>query len=234
MSKHKVNTTKRGTLIMFVTPTNLNGFTEQTEGIPLTASISFVTGPGSPPGIGGGSVQLATGSNGDGAAELRQSQFDLFTLADLTVLCYITYVSAFGSGGQAPYILLDINYGLGSTIDEQLFFEPVYQDGTYSGIPDQGALTLDTWQTWNAMIGGWHTGGGPPLTTLADYLLLHPNARIINSMTGGGLRIVAGLGAPDWDNFTGNVDQMAIGDASTTIIYEFGLTEDVGGCREQI
>lgn len=222
-------------LIIFVTPVNLDGFTERIVGTPLTASINFVDGPGTPPGFGGGSVQLATGANGDGAAELRQSQFDLCPLADITVLSYITYVSAFGSGGQAPYILLDINFGIGSTVDEQLFFDPVYQDGTYPGdpVPDQGTLTLNTWQSWNAIIGGWHTGGGPPLITLANYLVLHPNARIVNTVDGGGLRIVAGFGAPDWNNFVGNVDSLSIGDSDTTIIYEFGLTEGIGGCRQK-
>lgn len=205
-----------------ITPASLDGFATQIIGEPPTATIQFVPGPGTPPN-GSGSVQLATGANGDGAAQLRQSQYNLVPLADITSLSYNTYISAFGSGGQAPYLVLNINFGTGTSVDELLFFEPVYQDGTYSGdpVPNQGSPVLNTWQTWDALRGGWHTGGGPPLITLAHYITLHPNARIINSPTGGGLRIVAGLGAPDWNNFVGNVSSLTVGVNGVNTTYAF-------------
>lgn len=221
------------TPIVFITPSYLDGFTEQVVGTPLTASISFVVGPGTPPGYGTGSVQFATGANGAGGAELRQGQYDLLQLADLTALSYNTYVSSFGSSGHAPYLLLDINWGSGLSVDDHLYFEPVYQDGTYPGdpVPDQGTLSLNTWQTWNAMTGGWHTGGGPLLTTLASYIVLHPDARIVNTADGGGLRIVAGLSPSDWSNFIGNVDQLLLGISNTSVIYDFDPTGTIAGCR---
>lgn len=224
---------RNGGLIIFVTPGNLDGFTEEVSGIPLTASINYVVGPAIPPAVSNGSIELAVGANGNGTALLRNSLYNLLPLADLATLRYSTYVSAFGSGGQAPYILLDINFGVGTAVDEQLFFEPVYQDGSFPGdpVPDQGTLTLNTWQTWDAIVGGWHTGGGPPLITLANYIALHPTARIIDSAGGGGLRIAAGRSAPDWNYFVGNVNPLMIGDADTCIIYEFGPTAGTDNCR---
>jgi len=210
--------------IVFIIPSNLDGFTERITGTPLTASINFMSGPATPPGLGRGSVQLSVGANGAGLAELRQSQYDQIRLADLTALSYSTYVSAFGTGGQTPYILLDINFGVGTTIDEQLYFEPVYQ-------PTQGTLTLNTWQTWNALSGNWHTGSGAPLFTLATYLTAHPDARIINSIDGGGLRIAAGRSTPDWDNFVGNFDQLIIGVSGDSVTYDFDTAVSSPGCR---
>jgi hypothetical protein len=217
-----------GELIIFVSPGSLDGFAEQVTG---TASIAFVTGPAVPPCFGTGSVQFAVGADGTSTAALRNSLYDLLPLTDLAVLRYSTYISAFGTGGQAPYLILDINFGVGTAVDEQLFFEPVYQDGTSPPIPDQGTLTLNTWQTWDAIIGGWHTGvGPPPLFTLADYIALHPAARIVNS-TGGGLQIAAGGAAPAWNNFVGNVNSLLVGDADSCIIYEFGPTAGPDTCR---
>ncbi|HWQ62121.1 MAG TPA: hypothetical protein VN521_07400 [Negativicutes bacterium] len=223
---------RNGELIIFVTPGSLDGFVEQVTGVPLTASIDYVVGPAVPPAVGTGSVRFSIGTNGNGTAALRNSLYDLLPLADLAVLRYSTYVSAFGLGGQAPYLLLDVNFGVGTTVDEQLFFEPLYQDGTYPGdpVPDQGTLALNTWQTWDAIIGGWHTGGGPPLITLANYIALHPAARIVNS-PGGGLQIAAGGAAPAWNNFVGNVNPLLIGDTDTCIIYDFGPTAGPDGCR---
>jgi hypothetical protein len=222
--------TRDGELIIFVTPGNLDGFTQELTGTPLTASIIYVDGPATPPAVGRGSVELATGANGAGTALLRNTLYDLLPLADLAILRYSTYVRSFGSGGQAPFLLLNVNFGVGTAVDAQLYFEPVYQDGTYPGIPDQGTLVLNTWQTWDAIIGGWHTGGGPPLVTLADYIVLHPDARITNA-TGGGLQIGAGGGAPAWNYFVGNVNPLTICDNDTYIIYNFGPTAGLGTCR---
>lgn len=222
-----------GELIIFVTPGSLDGFTEQVTGVPLTASIDFVAGPAVPPAVGSGSVQFAIGANGNGTAVMANTLYDQLPLADLAFLRYSTYVSAFGSGGQgAPYLLLDINLTGGTSVDEQLFFEPVYQNGTYPGdpVPDQGTLALNTWQTWDAMIGGWHTGGGPPLITLTNYIAANPGATIVNS-SGGGLQVAAGGAAPAWNNFVGNVNPLQVGDTDTCIIYNFGPTAGPATCR---
>lgn len=204
-----------------VTPADPDGWASQTS---PTATTAFVEGPATPP-LGGGSFELAVGSDGDGAAQLRSTAYHGVALADLSALSYATYVRT-NVSCQAPYVLLNIDLDGNATLDDQLFFEPCYQTGDYSGdtVPDQGDVTLDTWQTWDALGGGWWSLNagtfGPPLTTLDTYLGAHPDARIVNSSTGlGGLRLVAGFGAGAWDDFVGNVDAVIVNDT----IYDFEL-----------
>ncbi len=118
-----------------------------------TGQGAMVSGPGAPP-IGTGSAQLATGNGaagGDGAEELRSTGYAGTLLSSLTALSYSTYVTA-NNGQQFPYFGLMISLTGGSTVDDIIFFEPPYQTpGTgNSGLPNQGATALNTWQTWNA------------------------------------------------------------------------------------
>jgi len=243
------------TTTLFVYPGHLEGWQPNT--VVTTASpspaptVEFVNGPGTPP-LGTGSVELRVGSDGDNAAEMRQPNYNLTALPnpsptppasnELTALSYSTYAQGGGSGGQTPYLILNIdnnNDGLFNIAsgDDQLFFEPVYQNGTYPTvdpsvtIPNQcganpGCVTPGQWQTWDAFNGGWWAVSagtfGPPLTTLRFYRQTHPNARIINSNSGlGGIRVVAGFGAGAWDDFIGNVDAFTIGVGPDTTIYDF-------------
>ena len=211
-----------------VSPAAMNGWALTQSG---TATASFVNGPATPP-LGTGSVQLAVGADGNSAAQARSTALTGTKLADVTALSYSTYVQQDGSGGQAPYILLNLDNDSNGTIDDQLFFEPVYQDGTYSGesVPNQGSVAVGTWQTWDAKVGGWWSLNaftfGPPLVTLASYTAAHPNATIVNSTNGlGGLRFVAGFGAGAWDNFIGNVDKVTVDTAAPAqaTTYDFDL-----------
>jgi hypothetical protein len=209
-----------------VTPVSPAGWQTVSSG---TASTQFVPGPENPP-LGAGSVQLAVGSDGDSAAQVRNTLYHGVKLADLEQLSYSTYVQHDGSGGQAPYILLNVDLDGNPGLEDQLFFEPVYQTGAYSGdpVPNQGAPTVGEWQTWDARHGGWWSLNagtfGPPLVTLDTYVAAHPTARIENTSTGlGGLRVVAGFGAGAWDNFVGNVDNVTIkvGPTGTPTTYDF-------------
>lgn len=217
-----------------VTPASMAGWITQASG---TAQVSFETGPGTPP-AGTGSVQLSVGADGNSAAQVRTNTYAGTALADLTALSYSTYVQQDGSGGQAPYLILNIDLdGNVATIEDQLFFEPVYQTGAYSGdpVPNQGAVTTGTWQTWDALAGGWWSldAGtfGPPLVTLSTYIAANPTATIASSSSGG-VRIVAGFGAGAWDNFVGNADNFTIAvdgdstsyDFETAKVYSFGTT----------
>jgi uncharacterized repeat protein (TIGR01451 family) len=238
------------TSTLVTTPANLQGWVRVTVAGPLpmpavTPSVNFVPGPGSPP-LGRGSAELRVGSDGDAAAQLRHPGFSGTALPnpsptpaavnELTSLSYSTYAQSGGSGGQAPYLLLNIDNDNDGALDDQLFFEPVYQNGTYSVIflgdpvPNQCAVPAcvipGVWQTWDAFNGGWwsanESAGGPPLITLKRYREEHPNARIVNSASGlGGVRIVTGFGAGAWDNFVGNVDEFSIGVGPDTTIYDF-------------
>ncbi|HTD81197.1 MAG TPA: right-handed parallel beta-helix repeat-containing protein, partial [Thermoplasmata archaeon] len=177
--------------------------------------------------MGAGSAFLTVGSDGDGGVQLRQPDYTGTLLTDLTALSYSTYVSTF-MGCQAPYLILGMDTDEDGLVDDALFFEPCYQTAAYGGdpVPAQGAPVLNTWQSWNALGGGWwniNAGTfGPPLTTIASYGAAHPGARITNREDGaGGVRVAAGYGAGAWDNFVGNVDSFTIGVGAVATTYDF-------------
>jgi hypothetical protein len=214
-----------------VTPNNLAGWQPQVIGQPATGSIAFVNGPGTPH-CGRGSVQLRVGANGAGAVQLRNVGYNGVRLADLTALSYSTFVVQPGTDRQAPFLILDLDLDGNGTIDDQLIFEPVYQSETYSPNNPQPEVTSGVWQTWDALHGSWWSvnglAGATPGTgvkPLSAYLAAFPNARIVNSTAGGGLRVAAGFGSPSWNNFVGNVDCVTIGvRGGTTTTYDFEAT----------
>jgi hypothetical protein len=218
-----------------VTPSALDHWQVQNDG---TSTVTFVNGPANPP-CGIGSAQFTVDSSGETASQLRNTNYAGTLLSDLTQLSYSTFVTRnnggqAGNGGQAVYIILNIDLDGNGTIDDQLFFEPVYQSATYFPSNSQGPIALNTWQSWNALTGGWWSldgiAGANPGTgvkSLHDYIAAQPNARIVNSATGrGGVRLVAGFGGPtDWGNFLGNADCFRIatnGGSDTTYDFEIG------------
>src|SRR3989449_61502 len=228
--------------MIVVSPTSMAGWTIQVDaGVSATptAAAAFVSGPGTPP-LGGGSAALTVGTDGDSGVQLRNPGYAGTLLSDITALSYSTYVSAF-NGCQAAYLILSIDYTGDGLQDDALFFEPCYQTGAYIGdtVPAQGAPVLNTWQTWNALSGGWWAFNagtfGPPVTTISSYLGAHPGARIVNRVDGaGGVRLAAGYGAGAWDNFVGNVDSVTIGVGGliTTFNFDWGAGPahlDIGG-----
>jgi hypothetical protein len=235
------------TTTLVVYPGHLEGWQTQTSTSPSpTPQVLFVFGP-TPPPLGRGSAEFRVGPNGGSSAQMRHPGYAGTTLPnpsptpaaanELTALGYSTYAQSGGSGGQTPFLNLLIDNDNNGTVDDQLFFEPVYQNGTYPVVdpsitlPNQcganpGCVTPGTWQTWDAFNGGWWalSAGtfGPPLTTLRFYRQTHPNARIVNSSTGlGGVRIFTGGGAGAWDNFVGNADAFNIGVGPDTTVYDF-------------
>jgi hypothetical protein len=216
-----------------VSPGNMDGWaflTTDNNGLPGGDAGNIgqmVNGPASPP-LGTGSAQLATASgHGDESAQIRNTQYAGLALSNLTALSYSTYVTA-NNGQQFPYIELNIaTTGVGAP-DDILFFEPPYQtpgSGNPS-LPNQGNTSLNTWQTWNALVGGWWDNNavlnpGTGVGSLADYLATYPNATIENSTSGyGGVRLTMGF-ATTTDNFNGYVDNFTIGTAAGTTTYDF-------------
>jgi hypothetical protein len=213
-----------------------------------TPSVDFVFGPATPP-LSRGSAQLSVGSDGGASAQLRQPDYagtalpnpspDVFPAAnELSALTYHTYVQAGGSGAQAPFIILDVNYSGGSTVEDQLVFEPQYQIAGFCPSNPQGPVAPGVWQTWVAFSTGFDSGGnfitssgcwystsgvagsgpGANVVPLRTITAAQPNAKIVNAAGGGGVQIVAGLGgvvgggaASDWAGFVGNVDDFEIG-----------------------
>jgi hypothetical protein len=122
----------------------------------------------------------------------------------LDILQYATYVETganCGPSGQAPYLILRINFSGGTTVDDIIIYEPVY---------NAAAIACQAWQTWNAADpnGTWWSPFTGPNTffTLAEYLADHPDATLVNAETAtdcpgviGGLRIAAGEGVA-WSN----------------------------------
>ncbi|HKP37939.1 MAG TPA: hypothetical protein VJT71_13865 [Pyrinomonadaceae bacterium] len=226
-----------------VTPTNMDGWAEDST---PPADVQFVQGPGNPP-LGSASAQFTVDSTGATDAELRNGNYDGLKLSNITQVDYWTYVTTNGGGSntscQAVYILLNVDQDANGSVDDFLFFEPCYQNGTYPTLPYSGTVpnqcgtnpscvAFSTWQHWNAGVGGWwsanDSAGGPPLTTLAGYATQYPNAVIRNSTgaTKGGLRLTAGFGGPaDWGNFNGNVDAFSIN--GTTYDFEVRATATV-------
>jgi hypothetical protein len=214
-----------GTLV--VDPAHLQGWTathDHCSAATSTGSQGFVNGPATPP-AGVGSYQFTIGSNGDSYETFSRTDLAGKRLTDLSELSYHTYVSHFGSGGQAPYIDLTVDWNNNGTQNDTLTFEPVYQTGAFSGdpVPNQGALALNTWQRWDAKVGGWWSDqagtSGPPLVTLAHYQALHPDAKILN-VGQGGFRLATGCGAAAWVNFVGNADKVTIGVSSDSTTYD--------------
>jgi Ca2+-binding RTX toxin-like protein len=204
-----------------------SGWTEQKSG---TADVTLA-GPGDQPGDSG-SAQFSVGANGNSAAQLRIDDYNGMLLSDLTDLSYNTFVTQDGAGGQAPYIILNIDLDGNGTTDDQLFFEPVYQDGSYGTLPGstiatQQSLATGVWQTWDADDGGWWSLNagtfGPPLTSLDAYIAAHPGARLAAPASGAGsVRLVTGFGAGAWDNFVGSVDEVSIGFNGNVDSFDFG------------
>lgn len=215
-----------------VRPGLMNGWTAGGSG---GAAAAFVAGPDTAP-AGSGSAELSVGANGDDAAQLRYGGFAGVELADLTALTYSTYVQQDGSGGQAPYLLLNVDLDGNGTTDDLLFFEPVYQDATFFPSNPQGPLVTSTWQTWDALAGGWWSlggvaGAGPGVgvKSLAQYLAAQPDARLATT-TAGALRVVAGFGAGAWDGFVGNADALTVGVAASSTTFDFEPGETLGAC----
>jgi hypothetical protein len=248
--------------IVVVSPGNMNGWAFDAvddngaiaSGAPYTSAIGqMVNGPATPP-LGVGSAELATAvGGGDGASKISIAAYDGLPLSSITSLGYSTYDTA-NNGQQFPYIELAVSPdGSGSpATEDSLFFEPPYQTPSTGGplIPNQGATTMNTWQTWNAKTGGWwdnnatlfdpslytpltaQAGGGYGLVnTLAAYVALNPNATIMdNPYPGngdGGISLEVGYGSSS-DLYTGYVDNVTIGTVSGTNTFDFEAVPEPG------
>ena len=103
---------------------------------------------------------------------------------------------------------------------DRLTFEPTYS-------PSQGAVALNTWQTWNALAGGWYddNGNGNPgvagVVSFSTMVADNPNTTIVNQSNGlGGVRFTSGF-ASAGDVFNTNVDAFTIGIGGSNTTYNF-------------
>jgi hypothetical protein len=197
-----------------VTPAHMNGWAavNDTCGGASTGSVSFVSGPATPP-AGSGSAKFTVGANGDSYPTLRTDDYNGVKLSDLTALDYWTYVSS-APGSQAAYLDLYVDWNGDNVQDDTITFEPVYN----------GTVTPNTWQHWNALTGNWWSdamGGPPPFFTLSTYG--HPNATILGG-SDENFVLAAGCGGTAWTNFVGNADKLTIGVNGSNTTYDFEPT----------
>lgn len=198
------------------------------------ATGAMVNGPATPP-AGTGSANIATGNGttgGDGASILANSGYAGTALTSITALSYSTYMVS-NNGQQMPYLRLEVTYGGG--LFDQLFFEPPYQTPTSgnASLPDQGDSVLNTWQTWDALAGGWWDnaglcgGPGTNVVSFATCAATLGDATIVNDrgvpgvLEGvGGVQFTVGFtSAGDISN--GNVDAFTIGVDNEVTTYDF-------------
>ncbi len=202
----------------------------------------LVVGPGTPP-LGTGSAHLQTGNGtigGDGTEELRNTGFAGTLLSSITALSYSTFVTQ-NNGQQFPYLGLMVDTSGDGNFDNIFFFEPPYQTpgSGNAGLPDQGASVLNTWQTWDALAGGWWdnngnctpgTGVGALATCLgADFA----TATIANAGGLGGVRFNVGF-ASDTDQFNAYIDNFTIGINGVNTVYDFEARAAVASVPEPI
>ena len=230
-----------------VTPSNPGNWVSTEEALcrgsdPYQGSATYVTGPGSPP-AGIGSLQMSVGALGDSSPRMFLKQFTGTRLDALTTLQYSTYVQAY-QGSQDIYLRLYLDTDGNTTVDDSILFEPAYQTAASGNpaLPDQGAIATGTWQTWNALTGGWWSNNGfcsanpgTGVQSIATYLGCFPNARIMDvDATRGGVSLQAGCGGPtDWGGFIGNTDALVIGVSSSDTTFDFEPdTASVSGTKD--
>src|SRR5438132_9212933 len=126
--------------VVVVTPNNMDGWAEDST---PPADVTFVNGPGSPP-LGSGSARFTVDPSGATDAELRNGLYNGVSLGAITAIDYWTWVTTNGGGAnnscQAVYILLNVDRNNIGIIDDHLFFEPCYQNGTYSTLFYSGSI----------------------------------------------------------------------------------------------
>ena len=186
---------------------------------------SFVTGPATAP-LGSGSAQMtATGTE---RHNLATYGFKNVPLRDISGLSFSTYSQSLNNGAttseQAPYLNFNVDFNNSDTWQRRLIFVP----------GDNGTVSLDTWQNWDAIAGGaaqWRYSGavwpgtsdsGSTLKTWNQILALYPNAETRSTDSWFGFRV----GEPYPNGFTGNVDNFSLTIANgtstaSTTVYDF-------------
>lgn len=186
------------TSALMVDPDNLQGWYHQAYDHLeyLDSNQSFVSGPGAPP-AGDGSLRfaLSSGTNRERVELFRTTRYDGTLVRDLRALEFSTFQRATGSNvtpQQPVYLRLSIDDNGNGTLDNTLFYYPA----------NNGSVSQGAWQGWDAATGVWGLNGDtdPAMSvTLDEYLVAHPDAKIVKNADGnrpgGGLAF--GVGGAD-------------------------------------
>jgi hypothetical protein len=185
---------------------------------------------GQEPPLPRGALHLKSPLNGP-ATRLRSTRYHRTYLRDLSRLDYWACVVLPNRVTQWPYIVLNIDWDGDNKINDNIIFEPFYQNP--AGSPTCGAGSgqnppvEQTWQPWDALRGTpgdpttfkacWYSSclsdptpectPFPFIQSLAAYIAEHPDAAIVNlDGNHGGVHITNGVivgGYESWvDAFT--------------------------------
>ncbi|MFL6155667.1 MAG: Calx-beta domain-containing protein [Marmoricola sp.] len=205
-----------GTTDVTVDPAHDGGWKHQAydNDVYLTSNQTLVDGPATPP-LGGGSLRfsLSSAENADRVELFRTTQYDGTLLRDVRAISYSTYQRG-NAGNDTPqqpvYLRFSLDNDDNGTTDDTLFFFPA----------NNGTVQQSTWQTWNAADGVWGVNGDPgpaDSVSIDDYLVAHPDARIVvNGDAGapeqprGGVAFLVGGGGAGQMNGTYYLDNIAI------------------------
>lgn len=189
-------------------------------------TATFRNGPAEPP-LGSGSLELSTPT---GADKIYAFNYDYVgkRLSDVTAMGYSTYRSQ-GSAQQLTAINLQVDVnGEAEGGFTTLVFEPVYNT-------DQGAVSSDVWQAWDAFKGGqakwWSSNsiaGAPNRDTFVTWdtiLGMNRDAVIV-----GGFGVNQGSGNP---LLTAATDKLSIGIMDDKITYNFEPTPEKATSKDQ-
>ena len=158
-------------------------------------------GPATPP-AGAGSLRFALSddTNPNRVEQFRTPAYDGRLLRDFRTLDFSTLQRPTGGNTtpqQAPYLRLNLDTNGDGNRDHSLYFFP----------GNNGDLQQNAWQDWKAADGKWSVDGdaGPTGTvTLRDYVVAHPDARIVNNnggaADGGGVAFLVGGGGDSQSN----------------------------------
>lgn len=180
-------------------------------------------------------------------ARLRSTRYHRTYLRDLSRLDYYACDQK-NNGQQWPFIVLEIDWNGDNSIDDEIVFEPSYQNPTEGGTCGAGSAqampAFDSWQFWDALRTDATTSGyracwwsvedpafppGFTIRSLSEYIAAHPDAAIVNlDGNHGGVQIMHGFSSAS-DSYHGWVDAFTIGkdvnDANgrnnSTITYDF-------------
>ncbi|MGZ4446669.1 MAG: Calx-beta domain-containing protein [Nocardioides sp.] len=178
-----------------VDPTHDQGWLSQAydDNDYLTSDQRFVAGPGTPP-AGGGSLRmsLSNDTNPRRVELFRTAQYDGTLVRDLRTLDFSTFqrpIAGNATPQQPVYLRLNLDDDGDGQRDTSLYFYP----------GENGTVAQGTWQDWHAADGSWGVDGDPGPgqgVSLADYVVAHPDARIVNnadgSNVGGGVAFLVG------------------------------------------
>lgn len=222
------NESKGETSTEVVDPSNGQGWVGQAWDAATNRSLAptrtFVPGPASASaGVGSARFVISDDTNPNRVEQLRTPSYDNRLLRDVRTLGYSTFQRPLAgtTAPQQPVVLRLTVKPDAESGAESLYFYPA----------NNGDVRQGAWQKWNAAEGKWNVGGdsGNGELTLADYVVQHPDAKIVNnadgSPLGGGVTLQVGAGGDNQLNGEFFVDDVTLGAVDEQTAHVVGGTQ---------